>query len=164
MIKTIIAAKAANQVIGKDNKLPWHLPADMQRFRRATMGHHVIMGRKTYESLPRPLSGRKSIVLSRNIHYHAQDCYIASNLQEAFNLAKTAGETEVFIAGGSATYQAAIAWVDKLYLTEVKAEVDGDSFFPALNRYEWIETQRIPHEADDKHRYAYDFVELIRSR
>lgn len=164
MIKTIIVAKAANYVIGKDNQTPWHLPTDMQHFRRTTLGHHVIMGSKTYESLARPLPGRKLIVLSRNAHYHAPGCHTATDLQEALNLAEKAGETEVFIAGGSTIYQQTIAWVDKIYLTEIKANVAGDTFFPALNSHEWIETQRISHKPDAQHRYAYDFVELIRSR
>ncbi|MEM7383128.1 MAG: dihydrofolate reductase [Bacteroidota bacterium] len=164
MIKTIIVAKAANQVIGNGDQLSWHLPADMRHFRRTTLGHHVIMGRITYESLARPLLGRKIIVLSRNVYYKAPGCYTATDLQKAADLAERAGETEVFVAGGGATYQAAIAWVDKICLTEVKAEVAGDTFFPALSKYEWIETKRISHQPDAQHRYAYDFVELIRTR
>lgn len=164
MIKTIIAAKAANQVIGKDDQVPWHLPEDMKHFRRTTLGHYVIMGRGTYASLAKPLLGRKIIVLSRNAYYQAPGCYTATDLQEAADIAERAGETEVFVAGGGATYQAAIAWVDKICLTEVKAEVAGDTFFPALNKYSWTETQRISHQPDAQHRYAYDFVELIRIR
>ena len=164
MTKSIIAAKTTNHVIGNEKKLPWHMPADLQHFRRLTLGHHVIMGRRTYESLPRPLVGRKLIVLSRNIAYHAQGCQIAHDLKAALSLAEKAGETEVFIAGGSAIYQAAIAWVDKMYLTEIKTEIIGDTFFPSINMNEWITIERICHEPDDQHCYAYDFVELMRSR
>ena len=164
MIKTIIAAKSSNHVIGNNNQLPWHMPADLQHFRRLTLGHHVIMGRRTYESLPRPLVGRKLIVLSRNSAYHAQGCHTAPDLKAAFRIAEQAGETEVFIAGGSAIYQAAIAWVDKMYLTEIKTEIIGDTFFPAINMHEWREIQRSSHKPDDQNCYAYDFVELMRSR
>ena len=164
MTKSIIAAKTTNHVIGNEKKLPWHMPADLQHFRRLTLGHHVIMGRRTYESLPRPLVGRKLIVLSRNSAYHAQGCHTAPDLKAAFRIAEQAGETEVFIAGGSAIYQAAIAWVDKMYLTEIKTEIIGDTFFPSMNMNEWITIERICHEPDDQHCYAYDFVQLMRSR
>lgn len=164
MIKTIIAAKSSNQVIGNENKLPWHLPTDMRHFRDLTMNHHVIMGRRTYESLPRTLIGRKLIVLSQNIYYHARDYHTAPDLKTAFKLAEKAGETEVFIAGGSTIYQSAIALVDKMYLTEIKTEIMGDSFFPAINMHEWREIQRSSHKPDDQNCYAYDFVELVRSR
>lgn len=164
MIKSIIVAKAANQVIGRNNQLPWHLPADMRHFRRTTLGHHVIMGRKTFESLPGPLPGRKFIVLSRNAHYHAPDCRMAPDLKTALSLAEKAGETEVFIAGGGTIYQEAVAWVDKIYLTEIKASMAGDTFFPVLSSHEWIETQRVSHKPDAHHPYAYDFVELISAK
>ena len=164
MIKSIIAAKTTNHVIGKNNQLPWHMPADLHHFRRLTLGHHVIMGRRTYESLPRTLIGRKLIVLSQNIYYHLRDCHTAPDLKTAFKLAEKAGETEVFVAGGSTIYQSAIALVDKMYLTEIKTEIMGDSFFPAINMHEWRETQRTSHKPDDQNCYAYDFVELIRSR
>ena len=164
MIKSIIAAKTTNYVIGNNNQLPWHMPADLQHFRSLTLGHHVIMGRRTYESLPRTLVGRKLIDLSHNICYQARDCHTAPNLKAAFKIAEKAGETEVFIAGGSTLYHAAIAWVDKMYLTEIKTEIIGDTFFPAINMNEWRETKRIGHKPDNQHCYAYDFVELMRAR
>jgi len=164
VIKSIIAAKTTNHVIGKNNQLPWHMPADLHHFRLVTLGHHVIMGRRTYESLPRTLIGRKLIVLSRNIYYHARDYHTAPDLKTAFKLAEKAGETEVFVAGGSTIYQSAIALVDKMYLTEIKTEIMGDAFFPAINMHEWREIQRSSHKPDDQNCYAYDFVELMRSR
>ena len=164
MIKSIIVAKAANHVIGKNSQLPWHMPADMKHFQRTTLGHHVIMGRKTFESLPGPLADRKLIILSRNPNYHAPGYLSALDLAAALSLAEQAGETEVFIAGGGAIYQEAMPWADKLYLTEIKAAIEGDTFLPVLDSHAWIEIKREPHEADDKHPYPYDFVELEKSK
>ncbi|MEM7055918.1 MAG: dihydrofolate reductase [Bacteroidota bacterium] len=164
MIKSIIVAKAANHVIGKNNQLPWHMPADMQHFQRTTLGHHVIMGRKTFESLPGALAGRKLIILSRNADYCAPGCLSTTNLTAALSLAEQAGEAEVFIAGGGSVYQEAMPWVDKLYLTEIKAIIEGDTFFPvlAIASHKWVEIKRISYEADAKHPYAYDFIELTK--
>ena len=164
MTKSIIVAKAANQVIGQRNQLPWRMPADMQHFKRTTLGHHVIMGRKTWECLPGPLPGRTLIILSRNPHYHTPGCLRATNLAAALNLAEQTGETEVFIAGGGAVYQEAVPEADKIYLTEIQASIAGDTFFPILKRDEWIEIQRSSHKPDTQHPYAYDFVELVRTK
>lgn len=162
MTKSIIVAKAANHVIGKNNQLPWHMPADMQHFQHTTLGHHVIMGRKTFESLPRTLTGRKLIILSRNSGYRAPGCLSAPSLTAALRLAERAGETEVFIAGGGSVYQEAMPWADKLYLTEIKATIEGDTFFPVLASHQWVEIKQMSYGADAKHPYAYDFVELAK--
>ena len=163
MTRSIIVAKAMNQVIGNNGRLPWHLPADMQHFKDTTLGHHVIMGRKTFESLPGPLPGRKLIILSRNLNYQAPDSLVAPELRAALALAEQASETEVFIAGGGAVYAEALPWVDKLYLTEVQAQVKGDAFFPILDSQAWVEVKRVSHKPDAKHPYAYDFVELVKA-
>ncbi len=163
MHKSIIVAAATNGTIGQNNQLPWHLPRDLQHFRQLTMGHHVIVGRKTFESIGKPLPGRTLIVVTRNQHYHAPGCTVVHDLAAALRLAEQAGETEAFIAGGGSIYQEALAWADKIYLTAVQAIVEGDVFFPSLDVAEWIEVSRSHHPADDKHAYPYDFVELMRA-
>ena len=162
MHKSIIVAKAENQIIGQDNQLPWHLPNDLQHFKRITMGHHVIMGRKTFASIGKPLPGRALIVVTRNPNYRADGCTVAQDITTALTVAEQAGETEVFIAGGAAIYQATLAWADKIYMTEIRATIVGDTLFPIIKADEWQEVSRTPHPADQKHLYAYDFVELVK--
>ena len=160
MLISIIVAKAENQVIGQGNQLPWHLPKDLQHFKRITMGHHMIMGRKTFESIGKPLPGRKLIIVTRDPNYQAAECTVVPDIPIALETAEQAGETEVFIAGGAAIYQAMLALADKIYLTEVKAQPEGNTFFPVINNSEWEEIARVCHHADAQHLYAYDFVEL----
>lgn len=160
MLKSIIVAKSQNNAIGKDNRLLWHLPQDMKHFKQTTMGHHMIMGRKTFESIGKPLPGRELIVVTRNPDYHAPGCKTVGSIEEALAWTEQAGETEVLIAGGEQIYRATLPFADKIYLTEVKAVLEGDTFFPELAQNEWVEIQRTVHTADDKHAYAYDFVEL----
>ena len=162
MTISIIVAKSENHVIGLNNQLPWHLPKDLQHFKRITMGHHVIMGRKTFMSIGKPLPGRKIIVVTRNPNYQAAGCSIVQDIPTALVVAEQAGETEVFIAGGASIYQATLTWVDKIHLTEVRAQLKGDTSFPQLNAHEWEEVNRIHHPVDEQHPYAYDFVELTK--
>jgi dihydrofolate reductase len=162
MLKSIIVAKAENHVIGLDNQLPWHLPKDLQHFKRITMGHHVILGRKTFAFIKNPLPGRKLIVITRNPNYRVQGCTVVRDITTALAVAEQAGETEIFIAGGGEIYQATLSLADKIYLTEIKAPLDGDAFFPIINANEWEEVARIHHPADERHLYAYDFIELGR--
>lgn len=148
---------AKNRVIGKDNKMPWHLPADLKHFKAVTMSKPIIMGRKTYESIGRPLPGRMNIVISRNPDYQLQDCETATSLQTAIDL--VAGVDEIMIIGGGSLYSQALPLADKLYLTFIDLEVDGDTFFP---EYEQLELQQIKYEsfeADDKNLYDYEFIE-----
>ena len=158
MLKSIIVAAAENGVIGRDNRLPWHLPRDLQHFRRLTMGHHVIMGRKTFESIGKPLPGRKLIIVTRNPHYCAAGCTVVNDMAAAMKVAEHAGETEVFIAGGGSVYKEALAWADKVYLTKVKTTLAGDTLFPVLDADAWRQVCHTPHLADEQHAYAYDFV------
>lgn len=164
MIKSIIVAQADNQVIGANNQLPWHMPNDLQYFLKTTLGHYVIMGRKTFESLPKSLKGRTVIIITQNLHYKVPGCLTVSNLAQALALAEQAGEQEVFIAGGAMIYQEALPLADRIYLTAIKATVRGDAFFPALAHDEWLEINRTMHQPDAQHAYAYDFVKLIRKR
>lgn len=161
MMISLVVAKASNGVIGKNNDLPWHLPDDMKFFMEKTMGHHVIMGRKNYESLPakyKPLPRRVNIVLTRNASFQAPGCHVVQDLPHAFDIAKKAGEEECMVIGGAEVYQIALPHAHRLYITEIHAEVEGDTQFPAFDPTEWEEVQRIPHPADEKHAYAFDFV------
>jgi dihydrofolate reductase len=162
MTRSIIVAKAENHVIGKNNQLRWHLPGDLQHFMRTTMDHHVIMGRKTFASIRNPLSGRQLIIVTRNPNYQVAGCTVVHDITTALAVAEHAGETEVFIAGGGEIYETTLALADKIYLTEVKAQLDGDTFFPIINDSQWEEVGCTHHPADERHLYAYDFVELVR--
>ncbi len=151
----IIAAVASNGVIGSANALPWRLPEDLKRFKALTLGHPVIMGRKTFESIGRPLPGRRNIVISRNAAFSAEGCETAASLDAA--LAACAGTTdEVFVIGGGQIYAEALPVSDKLYLTEIKAEVDGDTRFPGFDRSAWRESLREPHRSETG--LHFDFV------
>ena len=161
MIISLIAAVSENGAIGKNNDLPWRLPDDMKYFMGTTSGHHVIMGRKNYESLPekyRPLPNRVNIVVTRQKGYPAPDCLIAYSIQEGIEMARKAGEMELFIIGGAEIYSATLPMADYLYITEVKANVAGDTYFPKYGKDDWDEISRKPHAADEKHIYSFDFV------
>lgn len=161
MMVSLIAALSSNRVIGRNNDLPWHLPDDMKYFMQTTKGHHVIMGRKNYDSIPekfRPLPNRTNIVVSRQANLKLQQCVVVHSLKEGLDLARKAGESETFIIGGSAIYQLGLPFADRLYLTEIRAELHGDTFFPAFNITEWKEVSRTPHKADERHAYPFDFV------
>lgn len=161
MTISIIAAVAKNRVIGRGNDLPWHLPDDMKFFMQTTNGHHVIMGRKNYESLPekfRPLPNRTNIVVTRQKDYKAPGCTIVHELSDGIRLAKSNGEKELFIIGGAEIYKLALPMTNVLYLTEIDAELEGDTFFPTWNKKDWKEMSRQHHTADAKHKFAFDFT------
>ncbi|MCU0449462.1 MAG: dihydrofolate reductase [Bernardetiaceae bacterium] len=160
MLVSAIVAQALNGVIGHQNALPWHLPADLQYFKRLTTGHHLIMGRKTFESIGRPLPNRVSIVLSRQAGLALPaGVWQAADPAQALELARTHGETEVFVIGGAEVFAQMMPWVQRVYLTEVLAPVPGDVTMPPLGPG-WHETQRQAHPADERHAYAYAFVVL----
>ena len=162
MIISIIVAMDRNRGIGIENRLPWRLSADLKRFRELTMGHHLIVGRKTYESIGKPLPGRQMIVVTRDPDYRAEGCSIAHSLDESIDIAAARGENEVFICGGAEIYREALARAGTLYLTQVDAEVDADTFFPEMDWTQWIEKERISHGADDKNQYSFIFKILNR--
>ena len=149
-----------NRVIGRNNKLPWRLPADMKHFKRLTMGKPVVMGRKTFESIGGPLSGRTNIVVTRNMQYHPDDCIIVHSIEEAFDLAKTSNE--LMVIGGASFYEQALPLADRMYLTLVHATFSGDALFPQYNEEEWVEVNRSDHESDSENPVAYSFVEMQR--
>jgi dihydrofolate reductase len=162
VIISIIAAMDRNRAIGVDNKLPWRLPADLKRFRDLTMGRHLIMGRKTYESIGKPLPGRRMIVVTRDTTYKAEGCDVVHSVEDAINLASERGESEVFIGGGAEIYAQSIGIVDRMYLTFVDAEVEADTFFPEFDEREWNELGSFYQPADEKNQYAFNFRLMVR--
>jgi len=162
MIVSLIVAVSENGVIGKDNDLIWHLPKDMRFFKETTMGHHVIMGRKNFESIPhkyRPLPDRTNIVITRQSRYKAGGCIVVNSVEAALEIAKNNGDIEPFIIGGGQIYKLALEanLVDKIYLTKVRHSFEGDTFFPELNT-DWKQIERIDCKEDEKHAYAYSFL------
>lgn len=164
---SLIVAVAENNVIGKDNDLIWHLPNDMKFFKETTQNHHVIMGRKNFESIPerfRPLPNRTNVIITRQKNYKAEGCIIVNSIEEALEIAKSNEDNEPFIIGGGQIYKLALDanLVDKIYLTKVHQKFDGDTFFPNLNS-NWKEIEKIENKADEKHKYNYDFITLERN-
>lgn len=161
MIISLIAALTQNRVIGRNNDLPWSLPDDMKYFMQTTKGHHVVMGRKNYDSIPakfKPLPNRTNIVVTRQSNFNAPNCIVVNSLEAAVDLAKKNKEEELFIIGGAEIYKLSMAVATKLYLTEIKTELEGDTHFPEVDKNKWIEISRQPHTADERHIYAFDFV------
>lgn len=138
----LVVAVSANGVIGRDGGLPWHLPEDLRHFRRVTIGHAIIMGRRTWDSIGRPLPRRRSIVVTRQRGLEIPGCEVAHSLDEAIALARAGGDAEPRVVGGAALYQAALPLATRLYLTRVLREVQGDTFFPELDLARWQETER----------------------
>ncbi|MBS1271850.1 MAG: Dihydrofolate reductase type 3 [Candidatus Marinimicrobia bacterium] len=162
MTISIIAALSDNGTIGKDNDLPWHLPADMKHFKETTMGKPVIMGRKTFESLgKKPLRGRKNIVVTRQTDYEAEGAVVAHSLKEAFEAAGDA--EEIMVAGGFAIYKSALPQTDRMYLTIIHEQFEGDTKFPDINPANWDEVEREDHEKND-HPYDFSFVTYERKK
>ena len=157
---SIIAAVSDNNVVGKNNALPWKLSADLKRLKLLTMGHHIIMGRRTWESLGRPLPGRINLVITSDKNYAAEGGVVVGSLREALKIASD--DEEAFIFGGGKIFTEALPFVDKIYLTQVHASVDGDAFFPKLNLNEWKEIDRMDFKSDEKNQYDYSFVTLER--
>jgi len=156
----LVVAMTGAGVIGAGGTLPWHLPADLRRFRRITLGHPVVMGRRTHESIGRPLPQRHNIVVTRRSDYRAPDCTVVHGLEQALQAA--AGDGEVMVIGGAALYREALAGAGRIYLTEVHADLAGDVYFPAFDRDAWVEISREDHLPDANNAQAYSFVVLER--
>lgn len=159
-IVSIIAAVAENDVIGKDNDLIWHLPADLKFFKDTTSGHHVIMGRRNYDSIPdkyRPLPGRTNVIVTRNKEFQAENCLVFHSLREAIEHAINAGDKEPFVIGGGQIYKLALEenLVDRMYLSHVHEEFEGDTFFPEFDETNWDIVSVNVHPADDKNPHAF---------
>ena len=159
MTISLIVAKANNNVIGKNNQLIWHLPADLKHFKTITMGHTVVMGRKTYESMMKPLPGRTNVVITRQDNYHPERVIIKPSLEDAL---KDLEGGEVFIIGGGEIFKQAMALANKLYITEIHANFEGDTFFPEINPDEWVKTDIENHLKDEKNPYDYTYITYVR--
>ncbi len=157
---SMIAAMGKNRVIGKDNDMPWHLPADLQHFKKTTLGSPIIMGRKTYDSIGRPLPGRLNIILSRNTTLEIEGCSVVDSLDKALTLAQESTKDEVFITGGAHLYNKFLKEADRLYLTLIDEAFDGDTYFPDYTQLNWQEISREDHQADDQNPHNYSFVIL----
>lgn len=164
MTLTIIAAVSANDVIGKDNRLPWHLPADLKWFQRHTTGHHVIMGRKTFDEIRKPLPNRVNVVVTRNPGYAPEGVAIARSVDEAIAKAEAAGDDEIFVIGGAEIIAQTLHRADRLYLTRIHADFEGDTFFPEfddVNEFHLVD--REDFEPDEKNRWAFSFLTYERA-
>lgn len=159
---SLVVAMARNRVIGAYNALPWHLPADLTHFKALTMGHHIVMGRKTYESIGKPLPGRTSVVVTRNANFSAPGVIVANSLEAA--ISACGNDDEIFVIGGAELYRQAIALADRIYLTEIDADISGDAHFTELDSKHWLETGRASHIKDEKNAYSYHFVIYDRNR
>jgi len=148
---SLIVAMAANRTIGKEGQLPWHLPSDLARFKQLTMGHALIMGRKTFESIGHPLPGRKTVVLSRQPDYHAEGCRVVSTLDAALKLVWD--YDEVFICGGEEIYRQAMPLAHRIYLTELVREIDGDAFFPEIPEH-FLAIEEEPVVEEEPYRFS----------
>jgi dihydrofolate reductase len=159
---TLVVAAAENGVIGRDGGLPWRLPADLAHFKAVTMGKPIVMGRKTWESIGRPLPGRTNVVVTGQPDYEAPGCVVTHSFEAALAAGSQTDAEEIMIVGGAALYAAALPRADRILLTRVHAAVEGDTFFPALADEEWELVAIERHEADERHPSAYSFIELRR--
>ena len=150
----IIVAVSENNVIGRKNDLPWHLPDDLQYFKDKTKGHPIIMGRKNFESIGRVLPGRQNIIITRQLNYAVDGCDVVGSLEEAIQAAQ--GAEDIFVIGGGEIYKQALPFVDRVYLTRVHADIEGDVYFPELGP-EWKDLSAEHHEADERHAHAFTY-------
>lgn len=158
MILSLIVAASDNNAIGKDNKLLWHLPKDMKFFKSTTWAHPVIMGRKTYVSLDeKPLAGRKSIIITRQNDYRPADVWVVNDLKTAVSKAKETNSNEIFIIGGGEIFKQSMTIADRIYMTRVHTQVDGDTFFPEIDEAKWKLVNKEDIPADEKHAFAFSF-------
>lgn len=157
---SIIVAMDSKQLIGKDNALPWHLPADLAYFKKTTIGKTVLMGRKTYDSIGKPLSNRRNVIVSGNAGFQAAGCEMVSSIDAAFS--RLADEEEVMVMGGASLYEQMLPMVNRLYITEVDGVFAGDAHFPKFDRSDFVETSRQSHQPDEKNPHSYHFVVLDR--
>lgn len=157
MLVSAIVAVANNHIIGKDNDIPWYLPADLKYFKEKTLNHHIIMGRKCFDSIGKPLPKRTNIIVSRNPFLISSNCTIARSIEEALEVAYDNQETEAFIIGGGEIYRQSMDFWDKIYLTEVAVEVQGDIIFPEIDRAVWQLISEVRHTKDEKNEWDYTF-------
>ncbi len=164
MTISCIVATAHNRVIGKDNDIPWYLPADLQYFKKTTINHHIIMGRNCYASIGKPLPKRTNVIITRDPYFISSNCLVARSIPEAIHMAYENDETEAFIIGGGQIYAQSIDLWDKIYLTEVDITVEGDIFFPEIDMNQWELISEEHHKNDDKNDFDYTFKVFKRIR
>lgn len=152
---TLVVAAAENNAIGKDNQMPWHLPNDFKYFKKSTLGHSIVMGRKTFDSIGKPLPERRNIILTRDQHYNNPEVDVANGIQEVLTYCRD--EREIFIIGGADIFKQALPLAQKVLLTRVHAEIAGDTFFPELPPSDWTLVSQDRHSKDEKHAYDYTF-------
>ncbi len=152
---SIIVATANNRVIGAGNNMPWHLPADLAYFKKTTLGHPVIMGRKTFESIGKPLPGRENVIVTSNRDYHAESCLVLHTLEEARNYCR---DKDVFIIGGAQIYQEFFPYADRLYITLIDEDFSGDTYFPEIHEEKWQLISKTDGVKDEKNPYRYEFL------
>lgn len=157
---SIIVAMSTNRVIGRSNQLPWHLPADLKRFKSLTWGKSIIMGRKTFESIGHALPGRRNIVVTRQANLQALQCDVVNSLEQA--IARHKSEDEVMIIGGEMLFKQALPITERIYLTLIHQVIQGDVFFPSFDKSDWIARERLDYDPDEKNRYSYSFINLER--
>lgn len=157
MIISAIVAMAKNNVIGKNNDIPWYLPADLKYFKKTTLGHHILMGRKSYQSIGRPLPKRTNIIVTRDPYFISSNCLVARTIEEGLEMAFNNDEKECFIIGGGTIYSQTSALWDKLYLTQVDLEIEGDVYFPKIDFSKWTLESQKDMLADEKNPYNYSF-------
>lgn len=155
---SLLVAMDKNRVIGKDNQLPWHLPEDLKYFKRITMGHKIIMGRKTFESIGRPLPGRDNFVVTRDQSYKAEGCHILHSVDDIFEIDKSSSGDELFIIGGAELFRHVLPNANRLYITHIDAEFAGDTFFPEINEEQWKLLSKKKGITNDKNPYDYWFA------
>ena len=157
---SLIVAMDNNRLIGVDNGLPWHLPEDLAFFKRTTMGKPILMGRKTHQSIGRPLPGRRNIVISRNSAFRAEGCELASSLDEAMDM--VSDTEEAMLIGGASLYEQALPRVSSMYVTRIDHEFSGDAWFPDFDENDWRVDFRENFESDHKHKYKFSFIKYVR--
>jgi dihydrofolate reductase len=162
VIVSLLVAMDEKRGIGKGGGLPWRLSSDLKRFRELTMGHHIVVGRKTFESIGRPLPGREMIIVTRGDGLAPEGCFIARSVEDAIRFARDRGEGELFICGGAEIYAQTLGAADRIYLTLVHTDSDADTFFPEWNSDEWVEQASERHSADEKNQHPFTFKVLAR--
>lgn len=155
-VVSIIAAVASNGVIGRQGDLPWHMPTDLRRFKRLTMGHHLVVGRKTWDEVGKPLPGRIMVVVTRDRSFRPEGATVVHSVDAALSAAR--GDDEVFIAGGGEIYRQALPLADRLYITRIHAHVEGDTVFPEIDENEWHVIDREDYDADERNPYPFSFL------
>ena len=163
-IISAIAAMDENYVIGYKNQLPWYLPADLQHFKNITSGHPVLMGRKTFESIGKPLPNRTNIIMTRDASFRAEGCITVTSIQQALAVASKENKKEIFVIGGAQIYAQLLPYIQRIYLTVIHDQFEGDTFFPELVDGEWEEIENTPHMPDGDNAFAYSFITLERRK